>query len=126
MASLSLRFLLSHLMKSVNVCHPLYQNRLQWPFIHISLLKNFSGVFSDIIANLTSLSLTERCFLSYFKNAQISSRLKRLRLDTNQPSNYRHILNLNNISKLLMFSLSISNSASRLHLFSFQLTSIHL
>ena len=70
-------------------------------FISTSQLKTCSGVFSEIIANLENLSFTESCFPSYFKIAQISPLLKKLGLDTYQPSNYHPISNLNYISKLL-------------------------
>ena len=50
---------------------------------------------------LGDLSFTEGCFPSYFKTAQISPRLIKPGLDTDQPSNYRPISNLNNIWKLL-------------------------
>ena len=69
--------------------------------IPTSLLKTCSSVFSEIIANLANLSFTEGCFPSYLKTAQISPRLKKPGLDTDRPSNYRPISNLNNISKLL-------------------------
>ena len=70
-------------------------------FIPTSLLTTCSSVFSEIIANLANLSFTEGCFPSYFKTAQISPRHKKPGLDTDRPSNYRPIWNLNNISKLL-------------------------
>ena len=70
-------------------------------FISNSLLNTYSGVMSEIIANLENLSFTEGCFPSYFKAVQISPRLRKPGLDTDQPSNYRPISNLNNISKLL-------------------------
>ena len=70
-------------------------------FIPTSLLKTCSGIYSEIIENLAKLSLTECCFPSYLKPVQISTRLKRPCFDTDQPSSYRRISNLNNIFNLL-------------------------
>ena len=70
-------------------------------FIHTSLIKSCSMVFSEIISNLANLAISQGSFPLKFKLAQVTHLLKKTGLDKNTPSNYRPISNLNNISKLL-------------------------
>ena len=79
-------------------------------FIPTSLIKSCSDVFSELISRLANLSFTEGCFPAMFKQAIVTPLLKKPGLDQSDPSNYRPISNLNNISKLL----------ERLFLFRFQ------
>ena len=69
-------------------------------FIHTSLIKSCTTVFSEVISNLASLSISQGSFPLKFKLEQVSRLLKKPGLDKNTPSNYRPISNLNNISKL--------------------------
>ena len=70
-------------------------------FIPISLIKYCSTVFSEIIFNPANLSISQGFFPLKFKLIQVTPLLKKHGLGKNTPSNYRHIYNLNNISKLL-------------------------
>ena len=70
-------------------------------FIPTSLIKTCSTVFSEIISNLVNLSLSQRSIALKFKLAQVTPLLKKPGVDTNTPSNYRPISEINNISKLL-------------------------
>ena len=70
-------------------------------FVPTSLLKDCSGAFSCIIANLANLSFKHGSCPSAFKMAQITPLLKKPGLDATEPSNYRPISNLNTISKVL-------------------------
>ena len=79
-------------------------------FIPTSLIKSCSDVFSELISRLANLSFTEGCFPAMFKQAIVTPLLKKPGLDQSDPSNYRPISNLYNISKLL----------ERLFLFRFQ------
>ena len=84
-------------------------------FIPTSLIKSCSDVFSELISRLANLSFTEGCFPAMFKQAFVTPLLKKPGLDQSDPSNYRPISNLNNISKLLEclflfpFQLHVSN-----------------
>ena len=66
-----------------------------------SLLKLCPSVFSEIIATLVNLSFAEGIFPAKFKVAAVTPLLKKPSLDTGNPSSYRPISNLNNISKIL-------------------------
>ena len=70
-------------------------------FIPTSLIKSCSNVFSEIISTLANLSFTEGRFPAAFKQAFVTPLLKKPDLDKSDPSSYRPISNLNNISKLL-------------------------
>ena len=70
-------------------------------FMYTSLVKSCSMVFSEIISNLTNLSISQGSFPLKFKLSQVTPLLKKPGLDKNTPSNYRPLSNLNNISKLL-------------------------
>ena len=70
-------------------------------FIPTSLLKLCPSVFSEIIARLVNLSFSEGIFPAKFKAAAVTSLLKKPSLDPDNPSSYRPISNLNNISKML-------------------------
>jgi len=67
-------------------------------FVSTSLLKSCSGVFAELIAYS---SFTVGHFPTKFKKAQITPLLKHQGLDKDKPENYRPILNLNTISKVL-------------------------
>ena len=85
-------------------------------FIPTSLLKSCSNVFSELICTLANLSFAEGCFPAIFKQAIVKPLIKKPGLDKSEPSNFRPISNLNNISKLLerlfltRFQPHISNS----------------
>ena len=85
-------------------------------FIPTSLLKSCSDVFSELICTLANLSFAEGCFPAIFKQAIVNPLIKKPGLDKSEPSNFRPISNLNNISKLLerlfltRFQSRISNS----------------
>jgi hypothetical protein len=70
-------------------------------FIPTSLLKSCRSIFSELIATLANLSFSEGRFPSTFKSASITPLLKKPGLDKSNPSNYRPISNLNNISKII-------------------------
>lgn len=70
-------------------------------FLPTSLLKSCSDIFAPLLTHLANLSFTEGIFPSSFKIAHISPLLKKPGLDTDDPSNYRPISNLNTISKIL-------------------------
>src|SRR5208282_6379521 len=70
-------------------------------FVPTSVIKRCSEVFITIITHLANLSFTEGVFPKLFKGAQVTPLLKHAGLDTNNPSNFRPISNLNTISKLI-------------------------
>ena len=70
-------------------------------FVLTSVIKRCSEVFIPIITHLANLSFTEGVFPTLFKRAQVTPLLKHAGLDTNNPSNFRPISNLNTISKLI-------------------------
>jgi hypothetical protein len=70
-------------------------------YIHTSILKACSDVFSPLIAHLANLSFAEGRFPCQFKVAQVTPLLKKEGLDANDPANYRPISNLNTISKVI-------------------------
>ena len=70
-------------------------------FIPTSLIKACSSTFSYLIAHLANLSFNQGVFPSHFKIAQITPLIKKPKLNMDDPSNYRPISNLNNISKIL-------------------------
>lgn len=65
------------------------------------LLKNCTGVFSDIICRLVNLCFEEGKFPSIYKTAQVTPLLKKPNLDKLTATNYRPISNLNSISKII-------------------------
>ena len=70
-------------------------------FIPTSLIKFYSTVFSEVISNLANLLISQGSVPLKFKLAQVTPLVKKRGIDKNNPSNYRLIFNLNNISKLL-------------------------
>ena len=70
-------------------------------FIPSSLIKSCSSVFSELVARLVNLSISEGIFPFKFKFAQVTPLFKKPGLDIDTPGNYRPICNLNNISKML-------------------------
>ena len=70
-------------------------------YIPTSLLKTCSTVFSELISILANLSFSQGSFPTKFKFAAVSPLLKKTGLDADDPSNFRPISNLNNISKIL-------------------------
>ena len=66
-----------------------------------SLTKACPAVLSELVAHLANCSFMEGCFPDRFKRAQVTPLLMRDGLDENIPANYRHISNLNTISKLM-------------------------
>jgi hypothetical protein len=70
-------------------------------YIHTSVLKSCSDVFSPLIARLANLSFAEGRFPENFKVAQVTPLVKKEGLDVTDPANYRPISNLNTISKVL-------------------------
>ena len=70
-------------------------------FIPTSLLKLCPSVFSELIARLANLSFSEGTFPAKFKAAAVTPLLKKPSLDPDNPSSYRPISNLNNISKII-------------------------
>ena len=80
-----------------------------------SILKSCVDVFSPIIATLANKSLTQGCFPSIFKSAQITPLLKKKGLDEDKPCNYRPISNLSTISKILekLFLVRLNDHLSR-------------
>ena len=70
-------------------------------FCPTSLLKSCQAVFTIIIARLANLSFTGGLFPSKFTLAQVTPLIKKAGLDRDDPSNYRPISNLNNISKII-------------------------
>ena len=70
-------------------------------YIHTSILKSCSDVFSPLIARLANLSFSEGRFPDRFKVAQVTPLIKKEGLDVNDPANYRPISNLNTISKII-------------------------
>ena len=70
-------------------------------YIHTSVLKACSDVFSPLITRLTSLSFSEGRFPDGFKVAQVTPLIKKDGLDVDDPANYRPISNLNTISKVI-------------------------
>ena len=61
-------------------------------FIPTSLIKSCPCVFSDLIAKLANLSFSEGHFPTCFKDALVTSLLKKPGLDKDSPSNYRSYL----------------------------------
>ena len=70
-------------------------------YIHTSILKSCSDVFSPLIARLANLSFSEGRFPDRFKVAQVTPLIKKEGLDVNDPANYRPISNLNTILKII-------------------------
>ena len=70
-------------------------------FISTSLLKLCPSVFSELIARLANLSFSEGTFPAKFKAAAVTPLLKKPSLDPDNPSSYRPISNLNNLSKII-------------------------
>ena len=60
-----------------------------------------SSVFSEIVARLANLSISEGNFPSKFKLPQFTPLLTKPGFDKDTPGNYWPISNLNNISKML-------------------------
>jgi len=85
-------------LKVLNSCSP---KSSPMDFIPTSLLLACKPVFCQLIATLCNLSFSEGCFPSSFKSASITPLIKKSNLDKSQPSNYRPISNLNNISKII-------------------------
>ena len=87
-------------------------------FIPTSLLKLCPSVFSEIIARLVNLSFSEGIFPAKFKVAAVTPLLKKPSLDPDNPSSYRLISNLNNISKILerLFYLGSIHMSHRLQI----------
>ena len=70
-------------------------------FISTTLLKDCSGVFASVIAQLANLSFAKGLFPIQFKTAQVNPIVKKAGLDTSNPASYRPISNLNTISNVL-------------------------
>jgi len=66
-----------------------------------SLLKSCAHVITPAIARLANLSLQTGKFPVRYKRAQVLPLLKKARLDSSQPANYRPISNLPTVSKVL-------------------------
>ena len=73
-----------------------------------ALLKSCADVFAPLIARLAALSFCDGQFPSRFKIASVTPLLKKPGLDSDVPGNFRPISNLNNISKILERTISIS------------------
>ena len=67
----------------------------------ISLLKCCEDVFASVVARIANLSLSEECFPSGFKMAQVSPLLKKPGLDCTDPASYQPISNLSTVSKFV-------------------------
>ena len=63
-------------------------------FVPTSLLKSASGLFSRIIARLTSFSFGQGNFPAKFKTAQFTPLLKKIDMDDADTANYRSIFNI--------------------------------
>ena len=70
-------------------------------FIPTSLLKHCGAAFAAIIVRLTNLTFSEGTFPTGLKTAQVTPLLKKVGMDTGDPSNHRPISNLNTMSKVL-------------------------
>ena len=70
-------------------------------FIPTSIIKPCHSVFSPLIAHLANLSFRSGNSPTRFTAAQVTPLLNKPGLDKGDPSNYRPISNLNNISKIL-------------------------
>src|SRR5208282_4178802 len=70
-------------------------------FVPTSVIKRCSEVFIPIITHLANLSFTVGVFPTLFKRAQVTPLFKHAGLDTNNPSNFHPISNLNTIFKLI-------------------------
>ena len=70
-------------------------------YIHTSVLKACSDVFSPLVTRLANLSFSEGRFPDGFKVAQVTPLIKKDGLDVDDPANYRPISNLNTISKVI-------------------------
>ena len=81
--------------------HSLQPKSSNLDFIPTSLIKACSSTFSFLIAHLANLSFNQGVFLSHLKIAQITALIKKPKFNRDDPSNYRPISNLNNISKIL-------------------------
>ena len=81
--------------------HSLQPKSSNLDFIPTSLIKACSSTFSSLIAHLANLSFNQGVFPSHLKLAQITPLIKKPKLNRDDPSNYRPISNLNNISKIL-------------------------
>ena len=87
-------------MKYIAFC----RHSLQSPpvdYIPTSLIKSSNSVFSELIAKLANLCFSQGVFPSDFKFAIVTPLLKKPGLDAGDPSDFRPISNLNNISKIL-------------------------
>ena len=69
--------------------------------IPTSIIKSFSDVFALLIARLATLSFRNGSFPSSYKTASVTPLLKKNVLDRDNPANFRPILNLHTISKIL-------------------------
>jgi len=67
----------------------------------VTLLKDCTEVFAPTITTLANLSLQTGKFPARFKSAQVLPLLKKAGLDRSLPVNYRPILNLSTVSKVL-------------------------
>ena len=65
------------------------------------LIKNMKAVLSPFITLVFNKSLGDGCFPSDFKKAVVCPLLKKVGSDTSQMKNFRHVLNLSFLSKLL-------------------------
>ena len=65
------------------------------------LVKSCSVTFSEIICHLANLSFSQGVFPHHYKSAYVTPLPKKPGADPSDPSNYRPISNLNNISKIL-------------------------
>jgi hypothetical protein len=70
-------------------------------FIPTSLLKSCRFTFAELISKLANLSFRQGQFPASFKTSSVTPLLKKPGLDKSNPSNYRPISNLNNISKII-------------------------
>ena len=67
----------------------------------VNILKSLADFISPYIAHMANLSFSTGTFPTKFKTAQVTPILKKQGLDIDNPANYRPILNLQTLSKLL-------------------------
>jgi len=70
-------------------------------FVPTSLLKSCRSTFSELITTLANLSFSNGQFPAAFKSASVKPLLKKPGLDKYEPTNYRPISNINNISQII-------------------------
>ena len=70
-------------------------------YVPTNIIKQCSSIFSELVSHLANLSFTQGTFPTKFKHASVTPLLKKPNQDPDQPSNYRPISNLNNVSKII-------------------------